>query len=272
LTPCGFLYNISTHTYTGSLSDPLGTNGTFPLSICGNNVVGYYIDSTNVVHGFLYDGSAYTTLDDPLAASRSYPDGTYANGISGNNIVGWYSDQIGERHGFIFNGSSYTTIDEPLAGNNHKYLDQGTIIYGISDNNLVGAYVDTTDCRHGFVYNMQTGSFTTMDDPLATSPLGTIADGICGKYIAGIYYDSSAMGIHGFLFDGSTYTTIDDPNATRGSWIEDISGNNLVGSYCDGSGYHGFIATIPEPSIFALLGIGAASLFAYAWRRQKRTA
>ncbi|MGD0652786.1 MAG: PEP-CTERM sorting domain-containing protein [Thermoguttaceae bacterium] len=32
------------------------------------------------------------------------------------------------------------------------------------------------------------------------------------------------------------------------------------------------VRLVPEPSIFILLGIGAISLFAYSWRRRKRTA
>jgi len=45
-------------------------------------------------HGFIYDGTTYTTLDVPGAIS------TYAWGIDGGNIVGVYSDDSGT-HGFL---------------------------------------------------------------------------------------------------------------------------------------------------------------------------
>jgi DNA-binding beta-propeller fold protein YncE len=48
------------------------------------------------------------------------------------------------------------------------------------------------------------------------------------------------------------------------------SGNIWVGDY----GYHRIeeFAPVPEPSALVLLGIGAVSLLAYAWRRRARTA
>src|SRR5271165_6129026 len=65
------------------IDDPLGS--TTPCGISGNNVVGAYTDSSRNTHGFVYNGSTYTTLDDPLATN-----GTEATGISGSNIVGPY--------------------------------------------------------------------------------------------------------------------------------------------------------------------------------------
>jgi len=74
----GFLYNELTSTYT-TLDDPLASHsppqpgyafGTSAYGISGNNIVGSYIDyidSSFNSHGFLYNGSNYQTLDDPLA-------------------------------------------------------------------------------------------------------------------------------------------------------------------------------------------------------------
>src|SRR5215469_4223673 len=92
-----------------TLDVPSATGGTFVWGIDGGNIVGYYTDGTGD-HGFLYNGSTYTTLDDPLATKGF----THAYGISGNNIVGSYIDATGF-HGFLYNGSSYTTLDNPLA-------------------------------------------------------------------------------------------------------------------------------------------------------------
>ena len=92
----GFLYNIGIGNYT-TLNDPLAAYGTYANGISGNNVVGFYQDSSGAYHGFLYSISAatYTTLDNPLGVN-----GTFATGIDGNNIVGYYEDASGNYHSF----------------------------------------------------------------------------------------------------------------------------------------------------------------------------
>jgi hypothetical protein len=104
---------------------------------------------------------------------------------------------------------------------------------------------------------------------LASGSWGTIADGISGNNIVGIYYNSS--GTHGFLYDGSTYTTLDDPLG-QDTYVEGISGNTIVGWYgvpgYGGEDTHGFIATVPEPSALALLSVSTItmSLAICRWR------
>ena len=106
--------------------------------ISGNNVVGYYKDASNQIHGFLYNGSTYTTLDDPLGVG-----GTFAYGISGNNVVGYYLDASGDNYGFLYNGSTYTTLDDPLGIN--------TAVFGIDGNNVVGVYTGASGQSSGFI-------------------------------------------------------------------------------------------------------------------------
>ena len=75
--------------------------------------------------------------------------------------------------------------------------------------------------------------------------------GISGGNIVGFYYDSNPTP-HGFLYNGSTYTTIDDPLAVFGTFASGIDGNNIVGSYNAESSSHGYLATVPEPSSVVL--------------------
>jgi len=174
----------ASQTFT-TLDDPLaGPRGTDAFGISGNNIVGTYSDSSGKGHGFLYNGSTYTTLNDSLGVGFA---GTQPLGISGNNIVGYYSDSLNKGHGFLYNGSTYTTLDDPLGSG-------GTAPNGISGKNIVGAYSDSSGKSHGFLYNGST--YTTLDDPLA-GPLGTIAYGIDGNNIVGGYNDSSGKS-HGF--------------------------------------------------------------------------
>jgi len=97
--------------------------------------VGNY--TSGATHGFLYDGTTYTTLDYP-SASR-----TYASGIDGSNIVGFYDDVSGNRHGFFYNGTIWTNLDYPGATR--------TAAGSISSNNIVGYYDDVSGNRHGFL-------------------------------------------------------------------------------------------------------------------------
>jgi hypothetical protein len=79
-----------------------GADGTAAYGIDGNNIVGSYWDGSSH-HGFLYNGSEWTTLDMPGAFS------TYAYGINNSHIVGYYDGDYGNAHGFIY------TIPEPAS-------------------------------------------------------------------------------------------------------------------------------------------------------------
>lgn len=89
-----------------------------------------------------------------------------------------------------------------------------------------------------------------------------IIPGISGNNIVGLYQDSSGL-LHGFLYNGTTYTTIDDSNELPGGIeaVTGVDGNNLVGFYESATGFHGFeaIPAVPEPStwMLGLLGLGA---------------
>ena len=224
---------------TGLLTtlDPAGSISTHVTGISGSNVVGYYEDAGNVYHGFLYNGTTLTTLDDP-AAGQGFFQGTYAQGVSGNNVVGYYTDASGVEHGFVYNGTTFTTLDDPAAS--HVAFQGGTIAYGVSGNNVVGWYIDASNVSHGFLYNGTT--FTTLDDPNAGHSLnqGTIVTGVSGSNVVGDYTDASGVE-HGFLYDGTTFTTL-DPAGSTDTDATGVSGSNVVGDYFDASGVeHGFL-------------------------------
>ncbi len=254
---------------------PGATGGTEINDIQGNNLIGDYVDGAGR-HGFVYKGSFYTYLNDPLATK-----GTAAASMDGNNIVGTYSNSTGlGTHGFIYNGTSYQTIDDPLA---QVY---GTSASGISSQTVVGWYRDANSIGHGFLYNINTQVFTTLDVPNATG--GTYLFGISGSTLYGTYYDGAgehgfvdSNGIfstinfpsasstevfrgsngsfiggynqvsasHCFLFDGANYVSFDVPGAQNGlTFPGGVSGNNIVGSYVDKNYIvHGFEATYAPP-------------------------
>jgi hypothetical protein len=227
-----------------TLIDPLaGTSfsgGTFPSGISGNTIVGTFIDSDNVDHGFVYNGSTFTTIDDPLAVG-----GTSITGVSGNTIVGTYSDASGVTHGFIYNGSTFTTVDDPFASETYGF---GTFLNAVSDATAAGTYYNSTG-TYGFTYNGST--FQTISDPSALLPAdGTKVLGIQGNTIVGTYVGWIDLPLEGqvptnfgFIYDGSKYTELTGPSDS-GMYVfaTAISGNLILGNDNDGMGPNsGFI-------------------------------
>ncbi len=112
-----------------------------------------------------------------------------------------------------------------------------TDIYG---SEIIGSYlVKQQEHEAGYLFDGST--YTAIDYPptYATNPLGIDAD-----KIVGVYRDFSQK-MHGFLYQGGNFTTIDapGPNVTL-TEAEDVYGNKIVGFYLDRTGYHGFVATI----------------------------
>jgi hypothetical protein len=220
------------------LNDPAATMGTYAMGVYGNSVVGSYEDA-NGIHGFFYNGSTYTTLDDPAADLGS----TYAMGMSNNNIVGYYDDAAGE-HGFIYNyiTSTYTTLDDPMA------TPGTTQALAISVNDIVGLYNGSDGASHGFLYDGST--WTTIDDPLSSPSINyhTTPSAVSDGTIVGSY-STFGTGSHGFVDTFGTYTTLDDTNSLpgntwlSGAWItetiNDYFDGSVVGIYSDGTYDHG---------------------------------
>jgi probable HAF family extracellular repeat protein len=256
-------------------------------------IVGTFLDTSIVQHGFLLSGGSFTTIDAPFGptaaaginaagdivgfsgahgflktgasfSSVDFPGGTSteAAGINdAGDIVGRYQDAASHTHGFLKSGASFATIDDP----NAIAADGGSFATGInSAGAIVGSYFDATG-HHGF---LKIGaSFITIDDPNVNSGQ-TFANGInnLGE-IVGSYFDGTAD--HIFVDDGGVFTTIDDP---AGVVVGTISANGInaageiVGSYADETaGDHGFLATpvsVPEPATSILLVSGLLGLAA----------
>ncbi len=139
--------------------------GTIAFGVSGGNIVGAYGDSSAIRHGFLYNGTTYTTLD-ATVGKRMEPRPL---AIPAATLSGYYDDSSNVRHGFLYNGSTWTALDDPLG-------TTGTVAYGISGGNIVGAYSDDSGTYHGFIYNGTT--YTTLDDPSGEPPNGSTASGI----------------------------------------------------------------------------------------------
>jgi hypothetical protein len=97
--------------------------------------------------------------------------------------------------------------------------------YGISGDNIVG---------RDFIYNLKSQTYTGLTGPSA--PL--YAQGISGSNVVGYYYIGSTA--YGFLFTGSSYSTLNVPGAID-TYAYGISGTNIVGYSYNGTNYSGFL-------------------------------
>ena len=226
-----------------SLDAPLGINGTYAQGISGKQIVGQYFDGSYTAHGFIYDGTNFTTIDPPNSQLTS------VRGTDGHRVTGYFVNTTGT-HGFVWDGANYTTLNDPEAFG----VDPVTSAYGIDGTNIVGYYTSNT-IPHGFLYNGK--SYSTIDYPGGT--YGSYAQGISGTNIVGLGYDVAPGNGHSFIYNGKTFITI--PNSiTNGSAAIDalsISGNVFAGYYFDGVTDHGFVW---EPPNYIVLNYPKAKL------------
>jgi hypothetical protein len=105
-------------------------------------VVGYYIDSSGILHGYSRDANG--ALHFPIDPSGSI--GTILFGLNDRNwVVGRYADNSGVTHGLFFvPPNQFFTFDYP--GSTFTSLN------GINDQGLIcGRYNDASGIAHGFL-------------------------------------------------------------------------------------------------------------------------
>jgi len=162
-----------------------------------SQIVGFYFDQSDNVHGFIYDHGKYTQLDYPGAIE------TDLFGINNvGQIAGYYLDTAGLPHGFVYFQGRYFPVDFPGA--------TVTVAFGInSRGDVIGAYGDASAVTHGFA--LQNGQFRSVDTPFGSqSEVSSIND---FGHMAGIAFDNPSGPIHGFIFGGSSFSRFDFPGA-----------------------------------------------------------
>jgi hypothetical protein len=102
-------------------------------------VVGAYVDSGGVTHGYLLYHGTFTTID--------FPGGIFTF-AGGNNpegdVVGAYTDTSNVTHSFLLSNGGFTSFDPPGAVlSDASGINPGGIIVGI--------YLDSTNVEHGFI-------------------------------------------------------------------------------------------------------------------------
>ena len=167
--------------------------GTFEFSITPAGVIiGEYVDSKRVFHGFLRSRDGVIATFDAPGAGTGAGEGTQPFSINPSGaITGYYTDSTGLSHGFVrAPDGTYTSFDAPGAGipagipcSPPIICSNGTQGGSINTAGVIsGQYVDTSDIFHGFVRSRD-GEITTFDVPGAGTGAGqgtfvTFGDGI----------------------------------------------------------------------------------------------
>ena len=245
---------VPSHASTDPFSPPsswINTDapGTYALGIDATGAVtGYYIDASNVAHGYLRapDGR-FTSFDVPHAGAGS-GQGTFASNMNlEGTIAGNYTDKNNVSHGFVrAPDGAITEFDPPGA--------QGTWLGWFQCISTTGAvtgyYADSGGVLHGFVRDPN-GKITTFEvaakgltggqgtETWAINPAGTSV---------GVFVDANSVN-HGLVraADGKI-TVFDVPLAPAGAntVAEAIDpAGAVVGFYNDANGvHHGFLRAV----------------------------
>lgn len=223
------------------LLDPKGVIGThfsFALSLnLRGDIVGGYVDSSNVAHGFLYHGGNVTPIDFPGAS------GTFAFGINDRReIIGVYSDAAQVQHAFLLRKGVFKNID----------LTGGvlTVPFSINDQSAIaGQFEDAPGEKvgHGY-FELPDGKFTTFDAPGAP-PNSTFFISVNNfSQILGTWIDIKHIN-HNFLLCGGHLRNFRLPKSFHAINVSTQTINDfgeIVGFYTDPKKVqHGFVA-IPK--------------------------
>jgi hypothetical protein len=258
-TPDG---NVTTFDVPGADINPADAAGSIINGINASGfVVGYYLDTENVAHGFVRTPSGrFTSFDVPGSGGfGTFPWGTNVEGA----VAGFYTDSKPLYHAFVRNpDGTFTTFSGPDSCDTSVYDGcNGTGAYGINDTGTtVGAYRDNSGnfVAHAFL-RRRDGTLTSFEAPGAGdgtyqgtgaySFLGTLPGLNNFGATASLFLDANDV-FHGYVRspDG-TFATFDAPGAdlTPGDYngTVPVSINDLgivTGFYLDSNSVpHGFV-------------------------------
>jgi probable HAF family extracellular repeat protein len=191
-------------------------------------IVGDYVDSSGVFHGYERSSGKFTTFNVPFAGAV----GTFPFGINNSGeIVGGWVDSNDAEHGFTLIGGTYTSLDYP-GGSLFTYAS------GInSAGEIVGAYTDASGITHGFL--LSGGTYTSLDPPGSgwTNAYGiNDAGDIVGLQCPTSECVEANDGTQGFLLSQGVYTTVAIPGENF-TFAVGINNNGVVlGEYQDAAG------------------------------------
>ena len=203
-------------------------------------------------HGYKLTGGTFTQYD------HGGPFSTVLTGINDSgHLAGVFGSSVQANQGFLDTGGG--PVDFAPAG------ATSTFVNGLNNlDHAVGQFEDAGG-THGF-FRHSSGLIDILNVPgaLQTFALGINDAGV----IVGSFQDAG-MAFHGFFLENGNYTPFDvNLPGSFGTVIRDINNaGQITGFYSNAQGTHGFIAAVPEPGAFALLG-GLGALLLVGLRRK----
>jgi hypothetical protein len=145
-TAQGYTYDIKTGKFSANIDDPNANSGepggTVTAAINNKgDIVGFYTDASNVIHGFVDNHGVFTTVNAPGATE------TELLGLNDHGIAVGFDVVNGVTHGIIYNTKTgaFIQLDDPNASG-------FTLFNGINDKgDIVGFYTDAAGNTHGLL-------------------------------------------------------------------------------------------------------------------------
>jgi uncharacterized membrane protein len=218
--------------YPGAASTtPQGINAT-------GDVVGYYLDSKNVRHGFLLRAGTFSSIDYPSAID------TTVRSINANgDMVGTHFEVNTmpgvTARGFLLEAGKFTEIMYPGHLNTiaQRITDEGVILGCYHDNDTMGS-------MYGFQYQIQSPASFAALDVQASMHNGAL---LRGGVAAGLYTDMMTNVQHGYLAGKDVFMPFDFPFSIQTAAWDMSSQGEVAGVYTDSAKkVHGFVLTLDE--------------------------
>jgi hypothetical protein len=206
-------------------------------SLASPTIVGYFGDGT------VEPNKGYSLVQ-PYTSQASYSNENFPGSVqtqvvgiaptSSTTTVGFYIDGAGNNFGFVDQGGTFTSVSDPSTPATTPSVNQ---LLGVNDNNqAVGFYLDVLGNSHAFVYNLVTKSFTPINLPSSFSATSITATGINDAGVISGYFTNGLGATLGFIDDGGTFTSYNDPSGSDTMFLGINSSDEVVGSYMAASG------------------------------------
>ena len=228
---------------------------TYSINPAGD-IVGAYLDTGGVQHGYLFSGGVFTTIDPPDSIS------TTARGINPRgDIVGQYTIPVSSAplsdpahycpaagspaciKGFLYSHGKFSTVlfpGHPGAIPGHITPD-GSMYGCLHDFDLMGSMYSAAWTRFGDTSLAANGG--ELSDPTMSYPNSMHGSATpSGEVIVGFYTDMMDNHLHGYILRNGTLQTYDYPDSTSTNIWDINPEEDFVGGYTDhAQKSHGFL-------------------------------